>query len=348
MRYIILFGLFICTAAMCAAQNNNMGDPDERQHIISIGDLKLESGQVINDCVVGYRAYGQLNSQKTNAILFPSWFGGTAQQIEQYVPVWRVVDTSRYFLIIADALGDGVSASPSNSIQQHGPHFPPFTIRDMVESQYQLLTRFFGIQHLHAIMGISMGGIQTFQWGISYPKFASVLIPIVGTPQPSSYDLMGYNIFRKIIETDADFKHGNYTTNPVIAPAAMLLEFSETTPAFKARTMSRDSFAKWMQQIEISKQPDWNDTYYQLMAIIGHDIAQPYKGSLREAARHIKAKMLIISSQQDHLVNPIPATEFAKLVSAKLLMLNNDRGHQAPDFDNPAMRKAIIDMLNDN
>ncbi|MGZ3752535.1 MAG: alpha/beta fold hydrolase, partial [Mucilaginibacter sp.] len=278
------FTVILLFASLCCKAQGGDVDliPDPDQQFAQIGDLKLESGGVIKDCRIGYRTYGVLNKTKTNAVLFPSWFGGTARDIALYAPPWIVIDTTRYCLIIVDALGDGVSSSPSNSIKQHGPRFPLFSVGDMVESQHQLLTRIFGIKHLHAVIGISMGGIQTFQWGVSHPKFASRLIPIVGSPQPTSYDLMGYNIFRKIIEADTAFNHGNYKVNPVIAPAAMLLEFSETTPAFKVRTMSRDSFAVWMRNQETARQPDWNDTYYQLKAIIAFDIAKPFHGSLKE------------------------------------------------------------------
>lgn len=338
MKYI-LFALTLCIASVSLAQKTR-----DRQQYASLGDFKLQSGQVIQDCRIGYRTFGRLNAAKNNAILFPSWFGGTAEDIEGTAP-WQAIDTTKFYLILADALGDGVSSSPSNSMKQRGAVFPQFTVGDMVESEYQALTQKLGIQHLHAVMGISMGGIQTFQWAVSYPKFMDCLIPIVGSPRPSSYDLMGYNIFRKVIEADTAFNHGNYKVNPIIPAANMLIEFSITTPANKAKTMSRDSFAVWLRKVETAKSRDWNDRYYQMKAILVHDISKNYHGSLQEAAKHIKAKMLIISSQQDHLVNPLPAIEFSKLLPAKLLVLNSEDGHVAPNFSDPAMQKAIVDEL---
>jgi homoserine O-acetyltransferase len=79
--------------------------------------------------------------------------------------------------------------------------------------------------------------------------------------------------------------------------------------------------------------------------VINHDISKPYGGNMQEAAKHIKAKMLIISSKQDHLVNPTPAIEFSKLLPAKLLVLDSDKGHVAPDFSDPQMRTAIVVAL---
>jgi homoserine acetyltransferase len=333
--------LFI--AALLTGMANPSTGQIARQQFAHIGDLKLESGETISDCRVGYRTYGKLNTTKTNGVLLPTWYGGTSEETEGAQP-WKSVDTTKYFLILVDALGNGVSSSPSNSEKQHGPHFPHFNIRDMVNSQYAMLTQM-RIKHLHAVTGISMGGIQTFQWAVSYPGFADCLIPIVGSPQPSGYDLMLYNIFRNVIEEDSSFQKGYYKSNPVIPAATMLIQLTVTTPSYTVHTLSRDSFAKWMPKVETNPAADWNDTYYQLKAIIQHDISKPFNGSLKEAANHIKGKMLIISSRQDHLVNPIPAMEFSKLLPAKLVVLESDRGHWAADFGDGTMSKAITEFL---
>jgi homoserine O-acetyltransferase len=127
----------------------------------------------------------------------------------------------------------------------------------------------------------------------------------------------------------------------------MMLEFFLTTPDYKTRAISRDSFAVWQHKVDTSAEPDWNDTYYQMNAIIGHDIARDYDGSLKKAADHINARMLIIVSRQDHFVNPVPAMAFAKFVSAKLVVLNNDLGHQAPNFEDEQLERSIRAMMAD-
>ncbi len=312
---------------------------------VSIGDFKLESGKIINDCTLGYRTHGRLNADKSNVILFLTWFGGTSTDIENTAP-WPSVDTTRFFLIIVDALGDGVSSSPSNSIKQHGAAFPAFTIRDMVETQHELLTKKLGIAHTYAVMGISMGGIQTFQWAVSYPDFTGRLIAIVGSPKPGSYDMMLYQTLRRTIEDAPAYAKGNYTVNPNIVSANMLWELFLTTPDDRIATMHPEDVTKWMKDTKKPQVADWNNRYYQLMAIIGHDISKNYHGSMQEAAAAIHAKMLIISSRYDHMVNPHPAMEFSKLLPAKLVLLNSDKGHIAFDFKLPEMKNSIIELLN--
>jgi homoserine O-acetyltransferase len=346
MKNHLIIPLIFFSVSLCTAKNNDPKPITGKQQMAAIGDFKLESGKVIADCRIGYRVHGRLNSAKSNVVLFPTWFGGTSAKIEAIVAPWQVVDTTRYCLIIVDAIGDGISSSPSNSVKQHGTKFPQFTIRDMVNSQHQLLTNNLGITHVHAVMGISMGGFQTFQWGVSYPDFMDDLVPIVGSPQPSSFDLMLYTTFRDIIKADPAYKNGNYTVNPNISLADRLWELFLTTPGNRVRTISHDDFPKWLQSAQTHNRNDWNDDYYQINACIGHDISKPYHGSMKEAAAHIKARMLIIPSKQDHMVNPNPAIEFSKLLPAKLVMIDSDLGHTASYFSAPMVKSSIVAMLN--
>ena len=149
----------------------------------SLGTFTLQSGQAIQDCHLTYRTYGQLNSAKSNAILFPTWFNGTTADLEKYISANGLVDPSKFYVITVDALANGVSSSPSNSDVQHGKLFPRITVLDMVEAEHKLLTKKLSITHVFGVMGISMGGMQTFQWLTRYPDFMDRAVSIVGTPK---------------------------------------------------------------------------------------------------------------------------------------------------------------------
>ena len=84
------------------------------QKFAEIGDLNLVSGEVINNCVVGYRTFGELNTDSSNVIIFPTWFEGTTNDIARLIQKYSFLDTTKYFIIAIDALGNGVSSSPSN------------------------------------------------------------------------------------------------------------------------------------------------------------------------------------------------------------------------------------------
>src|SRR5882672_6837784 len=88
------------------------------QQFASLGDSKLESGETIKNCRIGYRTFGELNSDKSNVVVFTTWFGGTSEQLAGGFGPGKLVDTSKYYVIAIDALGNGVSTSPSNSALQ--------------------------------------------------------------------------------------------------------------------------------------------------------------------------------------------------------------------------------------
>jgi homoserine O-acetyltransferase len=89
----------------------------ETQQFASLGELNLTSGEVINDCQIAYRTYGKLNSEKDNVVVMPTWHTGSTRDFEEYEIVGpnKLLDTNQYFVITIDALGNGVSTSPSSA-----------------------------------------------------------------------------------------------------------------------------------------------------------------------------------------------------------------------------------------
>jgi homoserine acetyltransferase len=316
----------------------------QQQQFANLGDFKLESGEVLRDCRIGYRTAGQLNVDKSNILLIPTWAGGTTGQWLGNVGPGKMADTSKYYVILVDALSNGVSSSPSNSTVQPGMKFPRITIRDMVDTQHELLTRVLHIDHVKAVFGVSMGGMQTFQWMVEYPDFMDKAIPIVGSPRLAPYDLVHWQAQIDAIENNKEWDGGNYTKNPARDAeyefGAILLH----TPDYFNKTHTREQVLKELANAKNSNQgSDANNKIRQSEAMMAIDVAAPFGDSLEKAAAHVKAQVLVIVDSRDHTVTPGPAMEFAHLLKAPLVVLNDDCGHQYCDY--AQVGKAVAEFL---
>jgi homoserine O-acetyltransferase len=342
-RRILLFVALMLLAAAETARGQTP-PPDGSQQFATLGDLKLTSGEMIRDCRMGYRTRGTLNAEKSNAVLWPTWLSGPSKDLLSYVGPgttesiqYRAVDTSQYYVILVDAIGNGVSTSPSNSKAQPLMQFPRITIRDMVDAEHRLVTDVLGIMHLHAVMGVSMGGMQTFEWAVRYPDFIDLAIPIVGSPQSTSEDKLLWTSSIHAIELDPAWHDGN-PTGPLDRGLALadLIEFmNSTSPDYQiAHTQPREFDAFLAEQSKDAKGDGGAaaDRIRQRQAIIDLDIASEFGVTLPLAAKQVHARMLVFVSPQDHMVNPHPAQEFAAAIGAPVITMDTPCGHLSFGF----------------
>jgi homoserine O-acetyltransferase len=316
------------------------------QKFASLGDFKLENGAVLQDCRIGYRTFGTLNDARSNVILVPTWAGGTSQELMGIVGAGKLLDSSQYYVILVDALSNGVSSSPSNSARQPHMHFPKIAIRDMVNTQHELLTKILHIDHVKAVMGISMGGMQTFQWMVAYPGFMDKAVPIVGSPRLAPYDLLLWQTQIDAIENDPAWRGGDYEKNPARGAEYEFGALLLTTPDHYNRVTSRAEALKLIAEAKNGGDgSDANDKIRQCEAMMSLDVGAPFGGSLEHAAAAVKAKVLVVVSKLDHTVTPGPAAEFARLLRAEFLELTSDCGHLATACEEQSLRKAVTEFL---
>lgn len=318
----------------------------QQQQFANIGDLKLENGGVIRDCRIGYRTFGQLNGDKSNIIVFPTWAGGTTEQLQSSIGPGKLVDSTTYFVIAIDALSNGVSSSPSNSRLQPRMRFPQFTLRDTVNSQHKLLTTVLKIDHVKAIVGISMGGMQAFQWLVSYPDFMDKGVPIVGSPRLAPYDLLIWQAQIEALMRDRDWRGGNYSANPARALDFAFGQILLTTPPdYNKRKKREEVLADLEKARRNGRSFDANDKIRQTQAMMKLDIYRDFGGDLERAAKAVKAKVFVVVSRFDHVVTPGPAIEFASLLNAKVLNLESECGHLATVCESTHLNTAVAEFL---
>jgi homoserine O-acetyltransferase len=335
--------LFLCFSFLLVSFKGTAAASELR--FAQLGDFKVESGEVIRDCRVGYRTFGKLNDDKSNAILFTTWASGTTEQLQSNIGAGKLVDDSKYFVIAIDALSNGVSSSPSNSKLQPRMSFPKLTIRDMVDTQHEVLTKVLHLNHLQAVVGISMGGMQTFQWMVSYPDFMDKAIPIVGSPQLAPYDLILWQAQVDAIMNDRGWNNGNYSRNPARAAEAEFGALVLTTPENYNKHRTRRQVFEELEKAKNQTGFDANDKIRQAQAMMALDVTGPFAGSMERAAAAVKARVFVIVARLDHVVTPGPALEFASLIRSQLLVLESDCGHMAPGCDSQKVNQAVADFL---
>jgi homoserine O-acetyltransferase len=275
------------------------------------GDLKLESGEAIKDFAISYVTHGTLNAKKSNAILMVTAISGNHHRIDFMIGPGKALDPQKYFIICTDAIANGLTTSPSNSRMQPRMSFPKFTIRDMVESQYRLLREKFGIDHVVAVIGPSMGGMQVLQWGVSHPDFMDSLVAMVPLAKTPAWSVAVMEASRKAIMTDAAWNNGNYESPPEqgvrLWRDILTLLAARTPDMYAAQFKNGMDVLPWMeaQETALLRAFDANDWIYQTWAYDRHDVGttRGFNGDTAKALASIKAKTLILTGTKD-LLNP--------------------------------------------
>jgi homoserine O-acetyltransferase/O-succinyltransferase len=325
--------------------------PNQPPHqLYKIGDFKLESGEVIKDFAISYVMHGAINAEKSNAILMVTAIGGNHHRLDFMIGPGKALDTNKYFIICTDAIANGLTTSPSNSTLQPRMQFPKFLIRDMVTSQYRLLTEHLGINHVIAVVGPSMGGMQTLQWGVSYPDFMDSLVALVPLAKTPAWSVVVMEASRKAIMLDPAWNNGNYTNPPEqgIRLWRDILAFlaARTPEIYREQFPNQLDVLPWLQQQESNtiRAFDPNDWIYQTWAYDRHDVGTTpgFNSDTAKALQAIKAKTLILLGTKD-LLNPEwePEDAAKNIPNVKLITIRpgSVTGHAAaggafpPDVD---------------
>lgn len=213
----------------------------------------------------------------------------------------------------------------------------------MVNAQHHLLTEVLGISHLHAVIGISMGGMQTFEWITTYPDFMDKAVSIVGTPRLPAYDLLLWNTQLAALELA---ERCDCQQEEAVAVAGLLNQLAVQTPQFLAREFPRERTGELVQQGRAGGAAmNIHDRAAQLRSMLAHDVSESYGGVMEQAAEAIITDLLVVTSLQDRAVSPEPARAFAELAGADVIELENDCGHTALFCAPPETRAEIAGFL---
>ena len=183
-----------------------------------LGLLTLQRGLTLPKAHLAYKTYGQLAPDKSNVILYPTSYGAHHTDIEWLIARGRVLDPERYFVIVPNQLGNGLSTSPSNLVEPFGlGRTPLFTHLDNVHAQERLLREVFGVTQLALVYGWSMGGQQALHWGALFPDRVARICAVCTSARTSPHNKVFLEGIRATLTADAAWRDGHFVERPVRA-----------------------------------------------------------------------------------------------------------------------------------
>lgn len=312
---------------------------DAPHRLAGLGNLTLESGEVIHDFEQSYVTHGMLAADRRNAVLVCAAVGSNHHRLDFLLGADGALSPQRWFVIAVDPIGNGLSTSPSNSRGQPGMKFPRFTIRDMVAAQARLLAEVLGIDRLAAVVGASMGGMQALQWAVSHPDSMEAVVAMTPMARAHPWSVAVNEATRRCLMADPAWNGEGFTTDPVRgwrAWVATLQILANRTPQDLAERFTTpmevlDAIAE-RDAIREAAPIDPHDWLHQSWAYDGHDVGTTaaFAGDTAAALRSIRARTLVLAPPLD-LYNPVDAAAFvaAHVPDCELAQIPSHRGHQA-------------------
>ena len=312
------------------------------------GDVTLQSGAVLPAVKVAYVTHGRLNAARDNAIVYPTHYAGTHDSNAWAIGPGMALDPQKYFIIVPNMLGNGVSSSPSNTPAPHdGPRFPAVTVRDNVMLQHRLVTELFGLTTLELVTGHSMGALQAFQWGALFPQMVRRIAPFCGSARTSRHNWLFLDGCKAALLADAAFAGGDYAAPPVTGIAAFARVYAgwAWSQTFFRLHLDRDRLGLPSMEafLSLAWEPsfqaiDANDLLAMLATWQTADIsADPrFDGDFAAALAAITAQAVVMPCRTDLYFPPEDSEiEVSHMPDAQLRVIPSVWGHMAGGGLNP-------------
>ncbi len=332
------------------------GHIDAQHRIAELGDLQLESGEMIRDYRQSYVTHGELNGDKSNAVLICASLTGNHHRLDFLIGEGKALDPLRHFIVATDPIGNGLSTSPSNSVRQPGMQFPRFTIRDMVSAQHLLLSRQLDIVRLHAVVGASMGGMQALQWAVSHPGFMRVVVAMTPMAKTAPWAVLITETARACLMADPAWTGDGFRAVPERgwrAYTGLMTALLSRTPMALAEILPDCAEAHlWFEQLVAQNRAvgfDAHDYLFQSWAYEAHDVGTTASfGDTAGALASISAKALLLAPPLD-LFNPARSARdaAAAIPGARFVEIPSVQGHQAATSLKPEDEAFLNQVIRD-
>lgn len=331
-----------------------------RSAVFPLGDLALQSGEILPDAKLSWIAHGTLSVARDNVIVYPTSYSAQHPELEWAIGPDSVFDPERWFVIIPDMFGNGLSSSPSNTAE-----YPKLvTSADNVLAQRRLLQEVFGVDRIAAAYGFSMGAQQAYHWSALAPEAVERAIIVCGSAKTSPHNQVFLASLMAVLEAAPEhLGDGRFAAEPGAARRAFTRTYAgwamsqawyrEGLHLSSTGASTLDEFLDkhWGTGFQLSA----GDLYAQLRTWYAGDISANslYCGDLNAALRAIRARVLLLPSKTD-LYFPVAdnAIELRSLSAAELRPIPSIWGHVAgapaniPE-DRAFLREAVRAWLRD-
>ncbi len=318
-----------------------------------LGDVILQSGAVLGDATLSWKTYGTLSPDRDNVVLYPTSYSAQHADLEWLIGPETILDPTRWFVVIPNMFGNGLSSSPSNN-----PSWPGLvTVRDNVDAQRRLVTEHWGIERLHAVYGWSMGAQQAYHWAALYPEQVERIVVVCGSARTAVHNQVFLRGLMALLEAAPQYQgNGCFSAEP----AAAMRAFGRI---YAGWALSQDFYRADLHHtvlgapdLETFLRTDWEDRfarraaadlYAQLQTWDAADISnnELYRGDLAAALSAIEAKVLLMPSQTDLYFRVADnEIELPRLHAAELLPIPSIWGHRA---GNPSSNREDALFLRD-
>jgi homoserine O-acetyltransferase len=184
--------------------------------VYDLGDIVLQAGITLRQAKLAYKTYGRLAPARDNVVVMPTFYAGQHTDTEPMMQAGRALDPERYFIVVPNMLGNGLSSSPSNTPPPlERAAFPQVSLYDNVVCQHRLVTDHLGIKRIRLVVGFSMGAQQAFQWGALYPDVVQAIAPLCGSARTSPHNYLFLDGIKAALLADAAFADGWYQSPPI-------------------------------------------------------------------------------------------------------------------------------------
>lgn len=330
--------------------------------LFDLGTVTLQRGMTLPKAHLAYKTYGSLAADKRNVILYPTSYAAHHTDIDWLIGPDRVLDSSRYFIVIPNQLGNGLSSSPSNLPEPHALGRPPvFTHWDNVHAQRRLLQEKFGVTRLALAYGWSMGGQQALHWGAIFPDQVQRICAVCTSARTSPHNKVFLEGIRAILTADAAWQGGRFVERPVRAIRAFARVYAgwAMSQAFYREKLWQDAGFSSLEDYLVRA---WEGNYLRrhaedLLSMIEtwyqSDISDNaiYGGDLGKALGSIKARAIIMPSMTDLYFTPEDSeAETRQMPNAEFRPITSIWGHRAGNpvqnpEDETALRAAVRSLL---